>query len=358
MIVPPLNLGEDLALLVAEHGLDGIIPHQGVRLEIPVPDGVVGGFGHELEAFIGRSYRALGFALIGDVNDDCDRGNHVAFGVAHRCRAHSDEPIRSVTALDPNLFAANDFLCNHRSGQRPLDAGIAIPVLVKPDPFVAVEIQCRPERRPEDLSHLRVDRDEPTRWNFGYRDTDRHLLLNSVRQRALRDQAELSIVSGSLGDASLNFRCDGERERRQDIDVALGPVSWPLIQRTESAEDLSGGRLEWDPGVSPDARSAIGELRLVPRICHDERSAVSDDVLTVAGLERMPALPLLAARATNALEIQSSLVDKRDEDCRDAEDLRGEPGKAIKSLFGGRVEKSGVMKSGEPFGARENLCVG
>src|SRR6266576_5121439 len=112
MIVPPLNLGEDPVLLVAEHGLDGIIPHQGVRLEIPVPDGVVGGFGDELEAFIGRSYRALRLALIGYVNDDRDRGNPVAVGVAHRCRAHSDEAVRSVTTPDANLFAANDFLRN------------------------------------------------------------------------------------------------------------------------------------------------------------------------------------------------------------------------------------------------------
>src|SRR5437868_10411035 len=358
MIVPPLYLGKDPVLLVAEHRLDGIIPHQRVRVEIPVPDDIVGGFGDELEAFIGRSYRALGLALIGHVNDDCHRGNHVAVGVAHRCRAHSDEPVRSVTALDANLFAANDFFCNHRSRQRPLDAGIAISVLVEPDPFVAVEIQCRPERRPEDLSHLRVDRDKPTRWNFGYRDTDRHLLLNGVRQRALRDQAELSVVSGSLGDASLNFRSDGEGERAQDIDVALGPVSWPLVQRTESAEDLSGGRLEWDPGVSPDAGPAIGELRLVPGIRYDERSATSDHVLTIAGLQRLPAVALVAARATNALEIQSSLVDKRDEDCRDAEYLRGEPGKAIEYLFGGRVEKACVIKSGERVGARESLFVG
>ncbi len=52
VIVPPLDLGENLGLLVAEDVLDRVVPGERVRSNVPVPNHVMSGSCHEAKALV------------------------------------------------------------------------------------------------------------------------------------------------------------------------------------------------------------------------------------------------------------------------------------------------------------------
>src|SRR6185437_9497553 len=121
VIVPPLHFGKDAILLVPKNRFDGVVPDQRVGSDVPVPDDVVGGLGHETEALVGGSGSALGATLAADIDHDRDCGDDVPFGILNRCRAHTNVTIGAVAATDSDLFAAHPFLGHHGARQRPLE---------------------------------------------------------------------------------------------------------------------------------------------------------------------------------------------------------------------------------------------
>ena len=157
VVVPPLNLGIDRVLLVSEYTLDGIVPDERIRRHVPIPDYVVCGSGDELEPFVGAPYGAFGLPLIGDVDDDSYGGGDIAIGVAHRCRAHSNEPVGPIATSNTNLLAPHRVSGDDRASERPLDRGISVAVIMESDPIVALEIRRGRECGAKNFCHLGVD---------------------------------------------------------------------------------------------------------------------------------------------------------------------------------------------------------
>ena len=165
--MPPFYLRIDLVLLMPEHCLDGVVPHQRVRLDIPVPDDVRRSFRHELESLVRTPHRALGLSLLADVDHYRDRGDDLALVVHDRSGAHSDETVGAIPAPDADLFGSHRFLGDHRSRQRPLQSGVLNAVVVESHPLaIALQIWRRTERAAKDLCHLCVDRDQAPRMGF------------------------------------------------------------------------------------------------------------------------------------------------------------------------------------------------
>ena len=351
VIVPPLNLGVNPVLLVAENGLDRVVPDERVRPQIPVPDDVIGCFGDELEALVSGAHGTLSFALVRYVDDGGDRRDDPSFRVAHRGRTHTNKAIGAVSTADPDLFGAHRFTGYHGARNGPLDRRVAGTIVLEPLPVITLEIGRRFECRAEYFGHLRVHRDEATRWDFRDDDANRHLLLNRVGERALGDQSELRVVCRPFGDSPLNLRCSGEGERRHDIDVSLCPVTWFFIEGAERADNGAAGGAQRNARVAANAGAAIRKTRLIPGVGEDDRVSASDHVLRVAAIEGNPGCGFRVARPGAALEVLAGLVDERDDHSWHADNLRGETRKTVQSFLGRRFQESAVMECGEPLGA-------
>src|SRR6266513_245019 len=214
VIVPPLDLGVDLVLFVAEHVLNGIIPDERVRLDVPIPYDVMSRSCDELESLVGCSNCALRLALIRHVDDDPDRRDDRAGLVENWCRAHSDEPVGVVAATNANFFAAHRLLRRDRSRQGPFHCGVRATIVMESDPLaVAIEVRRRIERDEENFRHLRIHRHESTRWHFGDHHANRHLLLDRVSQGSLSDHAELRVAGGAPCNPTVDLRHDSRRQR-------------------------------------------------------------------------------------------------------------------------------------------------
>src|SRR5712672_750752 len=85
VIVPPLNLRKDLVLAVAKNVFDGIVPDEGVRFDIPIPDDIVRSSGDESKTLVGGSHCPLGLPLVGYVDHDRDRRDHGSSSILDRC---------------------------------------------------------------------------------------------------------------------------------------------------------------------------------------------------------------------------------------------------------------------------------
>src|SRR5207244_12667126 len=116
-------------------------------------------------------------------------------------------------------------------------------------------------------------------------------------QRSLGHQTQLAVMGGALGDSALNLRHDGDRERRQHIDIALAPVTRSFVKSTEGTEHIAIRGAKRDAGVSAYVRAAVREARLVPGIRQDYRASASDNVLAVAALQGIPAGGFRGGRA-------------------------------------------------------------
>src|SRR2546423_13075088 len=104
VIVPPLYLWVDLPLFMTEYRLNRIVPHESVGLYVPVPDHIGCRLRDESKPFVGALDSALRLALIGHVNHYRDGGNHISFRIEHGGRAHADESVCPVPALNSDLF--------------------------------------------------------------------------------------------------------------------------------------------------------------------------------------------------------------------------------------------------------------
>src|SRR5712691_2005336 len=177
-------------------------------------------------------------------------------------------------------------------------------------------------------------------------------------ERPLGDQTQLCVVRRARGDAALNLRHDSCGKRSQYFDVSPTPVARALIESAQRAKDVSILGCERYSRISPDFGVPVSESGLVPRVCHDERNTLSDDVLAERCVERIPASRRGTAVTGYAFEALAFGVDERDQNRGDGEQLRREARENVQAVVCGCLEKSCIMESSEPDGACQCVIVG
>jgi hypothetical protein len=115
---------------------------------------------------------------------------------------------------------------------------------------------------------------------------------------------------------------------------------------------------EWDSRISPDFGVAVSECGLVPRIRHYERDTLSHDVLAERCVERIPPSRRRTAVTGYTLETLAFGVDERDQNRGNGEQLGREARETVQAVVCWCLEKSCLMESSEPDGARQCVIVG
>src|SRR4029077_17757753 len=151
--------------------------------------------------------------------------------------------------------------------------------------------------------------------------------------------------------AALNLRHDSGGKRSQYFDIAPTPVARALIESAQRAEDVSVVGYERYSRISPDFGVPVSESGLVPPVCHDERNALSHDVLAERCVERIPASRVRTAVTGYAFEALAFGVDERDQNRGNGEQLRRKARKSVQAVVRWCLEKSCIMEGSKPDGA-------
>ena len=158
------------------------------------------------------------------------------------------------------------------------------------NPFgVTIQVSSRFERGPEDFGHLGIDRNQTTRWNFGYHNPDRHLLLDRVGERSLGTQAQLSIVRGTLGNSPLYLGHHSHSQSGQNVDGTPAPIAGMFIERAQRTKHVTVFGNERHTGVSSEFGTALRESGFIPGIRDHDRHSRTHDILAKRSFKRVPA---------------------------------------------------------------------
>src|ERR1700693_2766012 len=109
-------------------------------------------------------------------------------------------------------------------------------------------------------------------------------------QRPLGDKAELSVVCGSLGYATLDLRHHSRSQSPQSIDIAGRPRSRLIVHRAQRAEDLVVVVDEGNADVRLGSDLSSRREWFLLRIRDDKRLGLGDDILAKGSVQGIPAV--------------------------------------------------------------------